>query len=404
MYRFVLFVTVCVLATPMITAGAVGASEEMTVSVHVVDDDGNDVAGATVTASWDGGNETEETASNGQTLIDVPSGADVAVTVEDGDLLQNNPKEIGTVRSHTDVTVELFPETTATVTVTDGEAPIEGATVTLTKTDEDRAAATGTTDGDGEVTAEAIEEGQYDVAIERRGYYDRSATVDFGTTSETSVAMEPGTVDVSVTITDGYLEEPLETDVTFLKDGEHDATVSTNEDGQRTIPLDVNTKYTAVVEKDGYDDPERDVVVGESDQTISYEIERAPAVTLEAMNERVLVGETVGVDVTDEYDEPIEGGEIRLDGEAVATTAADGSAAVPIDEAGEHELTAVAEGTTSEAVPVEGVDPDADDESVESDESSGNESDSTDDAVPGFGALAAAGALVGTVLARRRHE
>ncbi|MFC4543151.1 carboxypeptidase-like regulatory domain-containing protein [Halosolutus amylolyticus] len=406
MYRFVLFVTVCVLTTPMLTAGAVGASEEVTVSVHVVDDDGDDVAGATVTATWDGGEETETTAANGQTLIDVPNGADVSITVEDDALVQNNPREIGTVRSHTDVTVELFPETTATVTVTDGEAAIDGATVTLTRTDDDRAAATGTTDGDGEVTAEGIEEGRYDVVVERTGYYDESAVVDFATTDEASVELESGTVDVSVTVTDSYLDAPLETDVGFYKDGDHDATVSTDEDGQRTIPLDVNTKYTAVVEKDGYGEPERTVDVGESDRTVSYEIERAPAVTLESTNERVLVGETVGVGVTDEYGEPIEGAEVRLDGEAVATTAADGSATVPIDEAGDRELTAVTEDTTAETVTVEGVDPDADDGTVEGDETdeqAETETDETDDSVPGFGALVAAAALAATMLVYSRR-
>ncbi|WP_265108433.1 PGF-CTERM sorting domain-containing protein [Halosolutus halophilus] len=404
MYRFVLFVTVCVLATPIVTTGAVGASEELTVSVHVVDDAGADVAGATVTASWDGGSETKETASNGQTLIDVPSGADVAITAEHDGLVQNNPKELGTVKDHTDVAVELFPETNATVTVTDGEAAIDGATVTLTKIDDDRPAATGTTDGDGEITAEGIEEGEYDVTVERTGYYDESAVVDFSTTGETSMVLETGTVDVSVAITDRYLEEPLETEVTFRKDGEHDATVSTNENGQRTIPLDVNTEYTVVVEKDGYGEPAREIVVGESDRTVNYRVVRETAVTLEAMNERVLVGEGVGIDVTDEYGEPIEGAEVRLNGDAVATTAADGSARVSIDEAGEYELTAVAEDTTSEAVTVEGVDPDADDGEDESEDPAGNESDDADDSVPGFGVLVAVAALAGTMLVYHRHR
>lgn len=409
MKRIGLLVAALVITALLVGVGTAVATEDVTVSVIVTDDDENAVGGAQVTVSWDDGERTDETRSNGQALIDVPSGADVAVDVEHDDLVQNNPREVGTVSDHATVGADLYPETDGEITVVENDTPIADATVTLTREDDTRTAATGTTDDDGVFTAEAIEVGTYEIDAEKAGYYDESASIDLRSNDGTTVALESGTERVTVSVTDGYVEEPLQTDVTILHDGERDATLSTNADGERTVPLEVNTAYTAVVEADEYDDAsnEHEFTVGESETAVDYEVERAPALTLEASNERVLVGETVGVDVTDEYGDPVDDAELVLDGSTVATTDDDGSATVTIERHGELELTAQ-DGDVTDTVAVDGVDPDATDDSLTEEQSeveNETDTDDEDDSIPGFAAGTAGVALVlvlGIAIAHRR--
>lgn len=407
MNRIVLFVVAAVCLVPFagVGAGAAQSTETVTVTVHVVDDAGNDVGGASVTATWEGGEATETTASNGQTLIDVPSGADVSITVEHDDYVLNNPVKLGTVTDHTTRTVEVHPPTDGEISVTENGESIAGATVTLTKRGDDRAAAEGTTDADGVFAVENLEAGVYDVTVRKPGYYERSTTVDLGSTDATAVEVESGTAEVTFAVTDRHLERPLEVDVTILRDGKRDATLSTNEKGKRSIDLRVNTKYTVRIEGEGYGTRERQLTVGETDTSRSYRIERAPSLTLETANERVLLGETVTVTVTDEYDEPVDDATIRVDGSSAATTDADGTATVPVEKAGELELTAEADGTASSAVVVEGVDPNGSGET--GNESPDSESAAGDDGMPGFGpsvAVGAVGAVVVGLVARRRRR
>lgn len=411
MNRTALLVAALALTAPLVGVGTVVASEDVTLTVTVTDDDKNAVAGALVTVSWNDDERTEETRSNGQALIDVPSGADVEVDVEHGDLVLNNPKEVGTVDDHTTVAVDLFPKTDGEITVVENDTSIADATVALTKDDDTRAAATGTTDDDGVFTAEAIEAGTYDVDVEKAGYYDESASVDLRSNDGTTVALESGTERVTVSVTDGYFGEPLQTDVTILQDGERDATLSTNADGERSVPLEVNTAYTAVIESDEYDDAsnERAFTVGESATEVDYVVERAPVVALEASNEHVLVGETVGVDVTDEYGDPVADAELVLDDSTVATTDDGGSATVTIERHGELELTAQ-DGDVADTVVIDGVDPDATDDSFTEERSeveNETDTDDADDSIPGFAAGTAGVALalvLGVAFAHRRRS
>jgi hypothetical protein len=399
MNRIALLVAALVVTAPLIGIGAASATDDITLSVIVEDDDGNAVDDATVTATWDDDERTDETRSNGQVLIDVPADADVSVDVDHDDLVLNNPEEIGTVDDHTTVDVTLYPETDGEITVVENDTPVADATVSLTKDDDTRTAATGTTDDDGVFTAESIETGSYDVAVEKAGYYDESATVDLRANDGTSVALESGTERVTFSVTDGYFEKPLETNVTILQDGVRDATLSTNADGERSVPLDVNTAYTAAIEKDGYDDGanDREFTVGEDGAEVDYVVERTPALTLEASNERILVDETVGLEVTDEYDNPVADAEIVADDSTVATTADDGSATLTVETPGELELTAQNGSATSDVTTVTGVDPDAPNDSTTDAELEGENETDLEDSVPGF-ALGAAVAALAVVL------
>ncbi|SEP61991.1 carboxypeptidase-like regulatory domain-containing protein [Natrinema salaciae] len=412
MNRLVVLVAVAVCLTTFVGVGAAQSNGDVTVTVHVVADDGSDVGGASVTVAWDGGESTEQTASNGRALIDVPSGADVSIAVDDEEYVRNNPVEIGTVTNHTTETVTVYPPTDGEIAVVADDDPVESATVTLTKRGDDRAAAEGTTDSDGIFAVDDLETGVYDVTVTKPGYYEESTTVDLAAVDDASVDIEPGTAEVSFAITDAVLEEPLAADVTVLNDGERDSTISTNQNGERRIDLSVNTEYTVVVEAEGYGTLERELSVGESDTSRSYGIERTPTLALETSNERVILGETVGVTVTDEYGDPVEGATVRVDGSTVATTDAAGSASVPVETAGELEFVAEADGTTSDSVVVEGIDPDADGEDGADEGSDENETERTDaddpaagDGMPGFGpstAAIAVAAFVGGLIALRR--
>ncbi|QLG48537.1 carboxypeptidase-like regulatory domain-containing protein [Natrinema halophilum] len=395
MNRLVLLVAVGLCLAALVGVGAAQSNEEKTVTVHVVDDVGNDVGGASVTASWEGGERTGQTASNGQTLIDVPTDASVSIAVDHDDYVQNNPVQIGTVTDHTTETVTVCPPTDGEIAVTENGNPIETATVTLTKRGDDRAAAEGTTDANGIFATTDLETGDYDVTVRKPGYYEETTTVDLNAVNGTTVEVESGMAEVTFTVSDGHLEQPLEVDVTVLNDGERDSTVSTNENGQRSIDLAVNTEYTVRIDGEGYGEHERKLTVGETDTNRRYQIERSPSLTLEAANERIILGETVGVTVTDEYGEPVDEVAVRIGGSKVATTDADGSATVPIETAGSLEVTAAIDGTVSNAVVVEGIDPNADEDEDEDDDTARENTDNSsetltsDDSVPGFGAPAA---------------
>ncbi|WP_254524597.1 carboxypeptidase-like regulatory domain-containing protein [Natrinema caseinilyticum] len=315
--------------------------------------------------------------------------------------------EIGTVTDHTGERVAIYPPADGEITVTEGGDSVESASVTFTKRGDDRAAATGTTDGDGVFAVTGLETGYYDVVVRKPGFYEESTTVDLETADGTTIDIDPGTAEVTFTVTDGYLDQSLEVDVTILKDGERDSTVSTNQNGQRSIDLAVNTEYSVRIEREGYGEHERKLTVNETDTSRTYQIERTPSLSLEVTNDRIILGETVGVTVTDEYGDPVDGTSVRIDGTDVATTDAAGMAAVPIEAAGSLDLTAAVDGTTSNAVTVEGVDADGtgdDGEEIEN-TSTGSEEPASEDGVPGFGApaaLVAGAALVGGLAVRRR--
>lgn len=340
-------------------AGAAGERADVTLTVTVTDNFNNAISDAKVTAFWDGGSESARTRSNGQTLIDVPEGATVRVYVNHSSYTLNNPVVVEDAATE-EVPVEVFRKAEATVTVRDGGTAIEGATVVLTKEGDSRPAARGTTGSGGTFQSGTIEKGTYTIDVVKPGFERNRTTVDVGGSTSAGVRIESATTTVTFSVADDHFDEPepLE-DVTVEIRGETNANLPTAGSGEASIGLPVNAKYTVTVTKDGYETAERTVSVAESPRTVSFSINREPALSVEAVNERVVVGEKVQVTATDEYGERVANATVAVDGETVGTTDADGTYRATIDGGGEHTITVRKDGVSG-SVTVEGVDPDGD--------------------------------------------
>ncbi|WP_435333631.1 carboxypeptidase-like regulatory domain-containing protein [Haloarchaeobius sp. TZWWS8] len=400
------------------TAAAGGAAEDVTLRVTVVDATGTGLGDAEVTVTYDDESQTRETFSNGETLFDVPKGATVQIAVSHPTLVKNRPKTIESVDSSTDTTITMYEPATGTITVEDADGPVANANVNIWKDGTGLPAAGGKTGSDGTFTAENVETGSYLVVVEKPGYFKERKTISVsGETSET-MTLEQGRVTATFTVVDPHFEEPrqLQALIELADDSGTAGSVRTDRSGASGLTVDVNTKYTVTVSKDGYETKELTMSVKEDDLSRTFEILRTPTLTVEAANEKVVVGETVGVTVTDEYGEVVEGAEIQVDGSGVATTDESGEATVEIQTAGDVEIVAANGSVVSEAITVQGVDPSTDTPEQTSAQSTedpsetagsttaageaGDESGST----PGFGLGGALLALVAVALVATRRS
>ena len=116
------------------TLGTVSAQEQTTMTVSVTDGNGDPISDAEVTASWGDGEGTDTTRANGNALIDVPTGADIEVSVEHPDYVQNIPKTVDDPDNT--VSIEMLEPGAAEITVVDEEngEPVEDVQLTLTHT------------------------------------------------------------------------------------------------------------------------------------------------------------------------------------------------------------------------------------------------------------------------------
>lgn len=337
------------------TAGVADAQAQVALTVTVTDDFNNAIRDAEVTATWDGGSDSAETASNGKAFLDVPEGADVNLTVTHTAYTLNNPVVVADAEAQ-EVQIEVFRKATAAVTVRSGDSAIGSADVVLTKQGQDRPAATGTTDGDGLFESGTIEQGTYVVEAVEEGYLRNATTVEVRDGTETTVLLDEGTTSVTFTVRDENFDpaKPVEGASLTIEGPISTTTTSTTGSGERTLGLPANAAFEVTVTKDGYTSLTRTLEVGENDRTLEFAITKEPTVTVEAVNQRVVVGENVQVTATDAYDERIAGATVRLDGEAIGQTDDDGVYLVPIEAAGEHTIT-VATGDAEGSVTVEGV-------------------------------------------------
>jgi PGF-CTERM protein len=151
--------------------------------------------------------------------------------------------------------------------------------------------------------------------------------------------------------------------------------------------------------------------VDEADKTVSIEMRRTPALNVEAISNRVVVGEPAVLNATDEYGTPVAGASVTIDGEQVGQTTADGQAAVRINRTGTVTITVRDDRGLSESVAIESIGGESDETPVdttatatEQSETDSNDSDSgSGEDGPGFGVMAALAALVVAVVLARRH-
>lgn len=332
------------LASPVVAADA-------TLTVSIVDDSGSTIAGAELTAEWDGGSTTETTASNGKAFVDVPDGENVTLQVEHDDYVRNHPVEIIDAEED-DVEVTVYEKAEATASVVDGNGPVADAEVRFVK--DDRLAASGETDESGEFSTGTIEAGEYTVRVEKPGYYVERPSVSVENDTTTEIAVERGSVVVDFNVTDDHFEPPRAIEgATVSVNGF--GSVNTLEDGENSMRLPVNTRFSVTVGKAGYENVTDSFGVGESARLSNFTMQRAPSLALETVSDRVVAGERVRLEVTDEYGVPVADAAILLDDEELGETDDGGVLLATVESGGEHELVAEKGSLESNAVTVEAI-------------------------------------------------
>jgi PGF-CTERM protein len=387
------FVAVCIVAV-LAAGGAAGA--DVTLTVSVVDQDGESIGGVDVVATW----ETESgetrtatgtTASNGKVFLDVPENATVELDVDDDTYIRNRPL---TVREASESSVELgvVRSGTATVSVVDArERPQADARVRIREGG--RTVDSGRTDESGTYASSRLERGTYTLSVVKPGFNETTQEVSVTGESNATVELERGTVTLDLRVFDDHFDPPaaIETGAIRVRSSVYDAEVTVTE-GSVSLNVPVNAEYTAEVVKEGYDPRPETIPVEESDVSANVTAQRTPTLSVTTANGRVLVGETTRVSVRNAYDEPVEGATVEVDGTSVGETNARGELAVPIDAEGEREVVATDGDITSEPITIVGVN---EDDANETDENETDGENETEDGSPGFGVAVAVAALLG---------
>ena len=377
-----------------VAVAPVAGQQNVTLTVTVVNANGGTVAGVDLAATWDGGSASETTRANGQALIDVPAGADVDISVSHGTYMRNVPFTVEDASTR-DVEIPVALEGFSVVSVTDADGALRGARVRFQ--DGGVTAASVTTAANGLAESGPIEHGSYALIVTKPGYYEHRETVTVENDTEFNVDLERGTVPVSFSVVDDHFDEPRPVQNATIAIEPLGTTLTTLAGGESETGLPVNTKYEVTVSKAGYVSQSQTLSLAESSRSVSVRINREATVSLSTAQDRVVVGESTTVTVTNAYGEPVEGATVTLDGASVGQTDADGELSVPIDAAGAVTVGASYEGASAE-VTVEGFQPGGGTPSP-------TEAPGTDGGLgpgPGLlGALLAVG-LAGALLARRR--
>jgi gliding motility-associated-like protein len=289
-------------------------TETHTITITVLDENGDPIAGAIVTING----ETYTTDENGQVTVTLPDGTYNYTVVADG--YHNNGGTITVNGEDVEETVNMVPETeptyTITITVVDENGdPIEGATVTIN-------GVTYTTDENGQVTV-TLPDGTYNYTVVADGYHNNGGTITVdGEDVDETITMITETHTITITVLDEN-GDPIEGAIVTI-DGEE---YVTDENGQVTIELP-DGEYDYTVTANGYEDFTGTITVdGENvDETITMITET----------------HTITITVVDENGDPIEGAIVTIDGEDY-TTDENGQVTVTLPD-GTYNYTVVAEG------------------------------------------------------------
>lgn len=392
----------------MVPAPAAG-QDVVTLTVTVETPDGEPVGNADLTATWDGGSATEDTASNGKAFLDVPAGSTVEIAVDHPDYIRNDPFVVEDV-SEDNVKITVYERATTAFVVEDSSGPVEDASVTLFR--HNRVAFAEQT-VDGEISTGDLEAGEYLLVVEKPGYFVESQeiTLEPGTNPAFTVGLEQGTVTLELNVTDPYFD-PARPIAEVRAEVDDVGTVQTQSNGKQQINVPVNTERTITFTKDEYEPVERTVEVEEESLTLDISMPRADDLEVTVLNDQVVVGQPVFIEVVDEYGDPVANGTVLLDGETVATTEADGQARFVIDTEGDHSIRVQKDNIDSGETIVTGITPgEATTETTTTTTTTPTTTTTTttepttEVPVPGFGpVLAVLGIVVGLGLALRRRE
>jgi len=348
---------VLIVGTVAAVPGAAAQENQTTLTVTVVDQDGNALSNIAISATWDdgdGGPVNETTRSNGQALIDVAEGKDIALRIDDDEYVLNNPQIVEDASGQSvEVAVSRAAEATVTVNEPDGTA-VENARVRLQRSG--KFITSQLTDADGTVRTPPIEEGEYRVIVTKDGYFRNTTRAMISGQTEVAMTAEQGSALLTVTVVDDHFDEPRPVQgvsVNIPSVG----TLQSQSSGQVTTSVAVNTEYDLELSKEGYGTVEQTVQVRESDTEVQVAIQRDPQLNLAAGNARVVVGESVRLEVTDEYGDPVAGVTITQNDEEVGTTNDEGVANVPVPSEGNVSFMATSEDGLLATTTVEGVAP-----------------------------------------------
>ncbi|MFC6975396.1 carboxypeptidase regulatory-like domain-containing protein [Halomicroarcula sp. GCM10025709] len=340
--------------TAALVPAPVAAQSQVTLTVSVVDQDGDPVSGAVVSATWNGGTGgpvNETTRANGQALVDVPEGADVTIAIDDDTYVRNTPVSVDDATSR-EVRVEVSEAAVATITAVDGNGtPVQNARVTLYRSG--RFVTDKRTDEDGRMTSQRIEEGQYRVTVSKPGYFDTRVDRTLEGQPRREITIEEGSALVTFSVTDDHFEEPQPVRNATVTVGSV-GSVQTLSNGEATLRVPVNDQYRATITKDGYETTRQTLTVRESETALNATIQRTPRLNLTSDNRRVVVGETARLTVRDEYGDPIEGVAIARNGSSVGTTNQNGVLTAAVPSAGPVEFSARSD-SLSTSIVLEGV-------------------------------------------------
>ena len=352
--RTVLLVAVLLLsAVGGPVAGLVGAQQDqVTITILVRTAAGGALGNADVHVSWDGGSApVETTKSNGEALVDVPAGADLTIEIDHQFYVRNTVYTV-TDAQETTYEVTVWRKASATVTVVDADGPVQNARVVFRKSGD--IVGVHSTNARGIVESGIIEAGEYTVSFFKPGYLREAVplTIDEqGITEE--VTIEQSSVTAQFRVIDDHFDPPQPVGQVEISGPGFSTT--TQPDGRAGAVVPVNTEITVTVEREGYQTLTRTLVIREDDLQINFTTSRREAIKLDVPNERVVVGESVQLTVTDEYDEPRPDATVYLDGDPVGQPNAQGVIRVPIDSEGDHTLFAQVDQLTSDRLTVTGV-------------------------------------------------
>lgn len=348
----VLAVIGLLLLAPATAATATAQStEQVTLTVSVVDPDGDPVSNAELTVTWKNGSTTGTTTTNGKVFVDADRGANVTIELSHPEYIRNHPFVVRNATEQ-DVTVPAYRQGQLSVAVADDSGGVADARVILRKNG--RIVSQASTDEGGTFTSEPIEQGTYSVGVLKPGYIRNSTTVDVGASNRTRVSLERGTVTLAVTVRDAHFSPPRPVENATVR-VDSVGQLRTFDGGEASVRVPVNTDLLLTVEKQGYNDVTERVRIQESDRRVNVSTNRTPTVSLEPMNTRLVAGERLGVTVVDEYADPVEGATVTLDGEPAGTTDADGRAAVTVANPGNHTVAATVDGLESSPVTVRAI-------------------------------------------------
>jgi hypothetical protein len=377
--------------------GAIGVAvaDDVTLTITVVDSDGNPVSNVGFSVAWNGssdGRTNATTRANGQALVDVPDGSDIEIIIDDEEYIRNTAfTKSNVTQEQIDVPVSLSG--TATVTVVDDSGPVSGASVSVS--DDIGTVTSLRTDNAGTASTDRIEQGSYDLVVKKSGYLTNRSTVDVSGDTNSTVQIRRSAIAAKFTVVDAFFETPQYIENATITIPKVGTTLTTLSDGTRSTDLPVNREYDVTVIKDGYDTETMTIDVGESDGSYTATLRRTPRLDVTAANNRVVVGESTTVTVTDEYDQPVGGAAVTIANETVGQTDDQGQLTVTIDGPGDITI-GVTHGTLSSTVTVEGVETDTAGTAppIDTPTSEGT----TGDSGSGFGFVVTLIAVVGTTV------